>query len=69
MPGGQDDNETPEKFLQGLGVTLAAQEGVDADLAKILVGHIMKDPQKPHSVADAAKAIAALAIARAKAVE
>jgi len=66
MPGGPENGETPAMFLQDLGAALAGQKDVDAELAKILAGHILQDPQHPQSVADAARAIAALAAARAK---
>lgn len=62
-----DNDATPASFLKGLSDALREQEDVDADLAKILGDHVLQDPQQPHCVAQAHKAIAELAVARAKA--
>jgi hypothetical protein len=69
MTGNSDNDATPATFLKGLSDALAEQEGVDAELARILADHILQDPQQQHCVAHAHKAIAELAVARAKSSE
>jgi hypothetical protein len=65
MDGEAKPLETPDAFLQALGESLKAKEGVDADLATILTTHILKAAPSPNAVAQAKEAIVTLAVERA----
>jgi hypothetical protein len=62
---GSNSGKTPTEFLGQLGSDLVAHPKVDADLAKILTGHILSVAPKPDCVASARKAIGELAKSRA----
>lgn len=65
MDGEAKPLETPDAYLQALGESLKAKEGVDADLASILTTHILKAGPAPNAVAQAKEAIVKLAVERA----
>ena len=57
--------ESPDAFLKALGESLKGKEGVDAGLADILKGHILKSAPAQNAVALAKDAILKLAGERA----
>lgn len=57
--------DTPDEFLKAVGQSLKGQEGVDADLADILMSHILKAAPMQNAVAQAKDAILKLAGERA----
>ncbi|MBS4009779.1 MAG: hypothetical protein KGZ72_03380 [Roseovarius sp.] len=57
--------ETPDEFLDALGERLVAKEGVDKDLAGVLMTHILKATPAQNAVAQAKDAILKLASERA----
>jgi hypothetical protein len=57
--------ETPDAFLAALGNSLKEKDGVDADLAAVLVANILKVAPAQNAVAQAKDAIVKLATARA----
>lgn len=61
--------QPPPDFLNQVGLSLARSEDVDKDLAAILVDHLLTEKPKANAVADAKKAIEALAAARAVALQ
>lgn len=64
-----DTEETPASFLAELGKTLEAREMLDAELATIISQHILTATPVEDSVAQAMKAIIALAEERATALK
>lgn len=66
MLGDPENVAPPAEFLKELGEALSAQEGVDIDLANILRDHLLQELQQQHAVASAGRAIADLALSRAK---
>ena len=60
-----DAEETPAAFLVELGEVLMANEAMDAELATIISQHILTATPAEDSVAQAMKAIIALAEERA----
>lgn len=60
-----DSSDTPDAFLKALGESLKGKEGVDAGLADILKGHILKTAPAQNAVVLAKDAILKLAGERA----
>lgn len=58
------DDKTIGEFLDHLGTMLKVREGVDADLADIVVQHILTPAPAEHCVDQAMTAIDSLAAAR-----
>lgn len=56
---------TPAAFLSELGNALKSREGVDPDLANLILQHILTAAPDQNCVEQASKAMAALADARA----
>lgn len=65
MAGEAESVDTPEAFLEVLGESLKAKEGVDIGLADILKTHILKAAPAQNAVAQAKDAILKLAGERA----
>lgn len=59
-------SETPDAYLTALGASLAAQAGVDAELAIILAAHVVRAEPAKEVVAFALEAIRKLAAERAE---
>lgn len=57
--------ETPEVFLAGVSKDLKASADVDADLARIISGHLLTSTPHADAVANAKAAIVSLASKRA----
>jgi hypothetical protein len=57
-------DETPEAFLAKLGQALKACEGVDSELAEIVVNHILAPSTAQDRLEQAMMAINALAVSR-----
>jgi hypothetical protein len=62
---GDDADEAPPEFLSRLGADLMAQPEVDADLASILIAHILNVSPAAECVTSARTAISNLAKTRA----
>jgi hypothetical protein len=65
LEGGAKSADTPEAFLDALGNSLKAKEGVDVALTDILQTHILKATPAQNAVAQAKDAILKLAGERA----
>jgi hypothetical protein len=64
-----DNPETPEAFLKGVGERLNAAEGVDSELASVLALHILVATPHADAVSRAKTAIVAMAERRAQPAE